>query len=80
MALRKIGKYYGEDENLSELVINLTLPADYEDVTDLCMIMKLELELNWSHEDCVTFGNEYVNEVGEENLKPYELPFLEQLN
>lgn len=80
MALRKIGKYFGEDESALDLVVTLTLPDKYEDVTDLCMIMKLELELNWTHENCVTFGNEYVNEVGEENLKPYELPFLEQLN
>jgi hypothetical protein len=80
MALRRIGKYYGEDESLPDLVVDLTLPAEYEDITDLCMIMKLELELNWLHEDCVTFGNEYVNEVGEENLKPYELPFLNELN
>ena len=80
MALRKIAKYFGEDESLPNLVVDLNLSAEYEDVTDLCMIMKLALELNWSHEDCVTFGNEYVNEVGKENLKPYELPFLEKLN
>lgn len=80
MALRKIGKYYGEDESLPDLVVDLFLPTEYEDVTDLCMIMKLELELNWSHADCVIYGNEYVSEVGIENLKPYELPFLDQLN
>ena len=80
MALRRIGKYYGEDENLPDLIVELILPSEYEDITDLCMIIGLEIELNWSHEDCVIFGNEYVNEVGEENLKPYELPFLEQLN
>jgi hypothetical protein len=80
MALRRIGKYYGEDDLLLDLIVQEVLPLDYEDVTDLCMIMKLELKLNWLHEDCVTLGNEYVNEVGEENLKPHELPFLEQLN
>jgi hypothetical protein len=79
MALRKIGKYYGEDESLPDLVVDLVLPAEYENVTDLCMIMKLELELNWSHADCVTYANEYVAEVGIDNLKPYELPYLEVL-
>lgn len=80
MALRRIGKYYGEDENLPDLIVSEVLDAEYEDVTDLCMIMKLELELNWSHVDCVTYGNEYVAEVGLENLKPYELYYYEVLN
>lgn len=79
MALRKIGKYYGDISSSTELLVNETLPADYQDVTDLCMIMKLEIELNWSHADCVTYANEYVAVVGIDNLKPYELPYLEVL-
>lgn len=79
MALRRIGKYYGEDESIPDLVVDLVLPAEYEDVTDLCMIVKLQIELGWTHEECVIYGNEYVYEVGEENLKPYEIPYLQDI-
>lgn len=79
MALRRIGKYYGEDESLPDLIVELILPSEYEDITDLCMIIGLEIELNWSHADCVIYGNEYVSEVGIDNLKPYEIPYLQDI-
>lgn len=73
MQLYNVFKYFGNN-NLDEIIINENLNVEnYENVTDLFFIMYV-YEINLINLDNAIFcAKNYINSIGEENLKFHEI-------
>lgn len=72
----KVGKYWGSDDAAPVYQIQETLDPFYEDMSCVEAYIIMQVEMDLSEQDAMTYAQQYIDTVGRENLSERDQAFM----